>query len=122
MSERDGQAQDVLAGIRVLDFGRDIAGPYCAALLGDLGADVIRIERRGGSEDRWVAPVAPDGAGAMFLVMNRNKRAMTLDPAERRRHRSRWGRGGRIMKNRNAQGSGGARTTATSSSKRRGTS
>jgi crotonobetainyl-CoA:carnitine CoA-transferase CaiB-like acyl-CoA transferase len=81
MAERDEQMGDVLAGIRVLDFGRYIAGPYCAALLGDLGADVIRIERRGGGEDRWVAPVAPDGAGAMFLVMNRNKRAMTLDPA-----------------------------------------
>jgi crotonobetainyl-CoA:carnitine CoA-transferase CaiB-like acyl-CoA transferase len=73
--------RDVLAGIRVLDFGRYIAGPYCAALLADLGADVIRIERTGGGEDRWVAPVAADGAGAMFLVMNRNKRAMTLDPA-----------------------------------------
>jgi crotonobetainyl-CoA:carnitine CoA-transferase CaiB-like acyl-CoA transferase len=72
---------DVLAGIRVLDFGRYIAGPYCAALLADLGADVIRIERRGGGEDRWVAPVGADGVGAMFLVMNRNKRAMTLDPA-----------------------------------------
>ena len=72
---------DVLAGVRVLDFGRYIAGPYCAALLADLGADVIRIERRGGGEDRWVAPVGDDGVGAMFLVMNRNKRAMTLDPA-----------------------------------------
>src|SRR5919108_3784289 len=72
---------DVLEGIRVLDFGRYIAGPYCAALLADLGADVIRVERRGGGEDRWVAPVAGDGAGAMYLVMNRNKRAMTLDPA-----------------------------------------
>ena len=71
----------ILEGIRVLDFGRYIAGPYCAALLADLGADVIRIERRGGGEDRWVAPVAPDGAGAMFLAMNRNKRAMTLDPS-----------------------------------------
>jgi crotonobetainyl-CoA:carnitine CoA-transferase CaiB-like acyl-CoA transferase len=71
----------VLTGVRVLDFGRYIAGPYCAALLADLGADVIRIERAGGGEDRWVAPVAEDGAGAMFLVMNRNKRAMTLDPA-----------------------------------------
>src|SRR5262249_61811101 len=81
MTERDGQVNDVLAGVRVLDFGRYIAGPYCAALLGDLGADVIRIERRGGGEDRWVAPVAPDGAGAMFLAMNRNKRAMTLDPS-----------------------------------------
>jgi len=71
----------VLAGVRVLDFGRYIAGPYCAALLGDLGADVIRIERAGGGEDRWVAPVADDGVGALYLVMNRNKRAMTLDPA-----------------------------------------
>src|SRR5262247_3557251 len=72
---------DVLEGVRVLDFGRYIAGPYCAALLADLGADVIRVERRGGGEDRWVAPVGADGVGAMFLVMNRNKRAMTLDPA-----------------------------------------
>ena len=72
---------NVLDGIRVLDFGRYIAGPYCAALLADLGADVIRIERIGGGEDRWVAPVAADGVGALYLVMNRNKRAMTLDPA-----------------------------------------
>ena len=72
---------DVLAGIRVLDFGRYIAGPYCAALLGDLGADVIRIERRDGGEDRWILPVAADGAGALYLTMNRNKRGMTLDPA-----------------------------------------
>jgi crotonobetainyl-CoA:carnitine CoA-transferase CaiB-like acyl-CoA transferase len=75
------ESEGVLAGVRVLDFGRYIAGPYCAALLADLGADVIRIERRGGGEDRWVAPVGADGVGAMFLVMNRNKRAMTLDPA-----------------------------------------
>ena len=72
---------NVLDGIRVLDFGRYIAGPYCAALLADLGADVIRIERIGGGEDRWVSPVAADGAGALYLVMNRNKRAMTLDPS-----------------------------------------
>ena len=77
----DEPMEGVLAGFRVLDFGRYIAGPYCAALLADLGADVIRIERRGGGEDRWVAPVGPDGVGAMFLVMNRNKRAMSLDPA-----------------------------------------
>jgi len=81
MTERDEPLSGVLAGTRVLDFGRYIAGPYCAALLADLGADVIRIERIGGGEDRWVAPVGDDGVGAMFLVMNRNKRAMTLDPA-----------------------------------------
>jgi len=71
----------VLSGVRVLDFGRYIAGPYCAALLADLGADVVRVERAGGGEDRWVAPVGEDGVGAMYVVMNRNKRAMTLDPA-----------------------------------------
>ena len=81
MSERDPGLDGVLAGIRVLDFGRYIAGPYCAALLADLGADVIRIERIAGGEDRWVAPVGADGVGAMYLAMNRNKRAMTLDPA-----------------------------------------
>jgi len=71
----------VLDGIRVLDFGRYIAGPYCAALLADLGADVIRIERIGGGEDRWVAPITEDGVGALYVTMNRNKRAMTLDPS-----------------------------------------
>jgi crotonobetainyl-CoA:carnitine CoA-transferase CaiB-like acyl-CoA transferase len=72
----------VLDGIRVLDFGRYIAGPFCAALLGDLGAEVIRIERLGGGEDRHLIPVGagPDGGGAMFLAMNRNKRGMALDP------------------------------------------
>jgi crotonobetainyl-CoA:carnitine CoA-transferase CaiB-like acyl-CoA transferase len=73
----------VLEGIRVLDFGRYIAGPFCAALLGDLGAEVIRIERIGGGEDRSMIPVGagPAAGGAMFLAMNRNKLGMTLDPA-----------------------------------------
>lgn len=70
----------ILEGVRVLDFGRYIAGPYCAALLADHGADVIRIEKRAGSEDRFTAPVSPDGAGALYLQMNRNKRSMTLNP------------------------------------------
>jgi len=82
-TDRQGQ---ILSGIRVLDFGRYIAGPYCAALLGDLGAEVIRIEKRDGSEDRFVQPIVPGGEpgeggeGAMFLQMNRNKRGLTLDP------------------------------------------
>ena len=70
----------VLEGIRVLDFGRYIAGPYCATLLAELGADVIRIEKREGSEDRFQAPVAETGDGALFLQINRNKRGLTLDP------------------------------------------
>jgi crotonobetainyl-CoA:carnitine CoA-transferase CaiB-like acyl-CoA transferase len=72
-------------GIRVADFGRYIAGPYCAALLADLGADVIRVEKREGREDRTLVSLAEaeDGSpreGAMFLQMNRNKRSLTCDP------------------------------------------
>ncbi|MBI3470515.1 MAG: CoA transferase, partial [Candidatus Solibacter usitatus] len=70
-----------LKGIRVIDFGRFIAGPYCGMLLADLGADVIRVDRRGGSEDRNVGPVAAGGEGGLYLSLNRNKRGITLDPA-----------------------------------------
>jgi len=70
----------VLQGIRVLDFGRFIAAPWCSAILADMGADVIRVEKRDGGEDRWVQSVGPNGAGAGFLQCNRNKRSMTLDP------------------------------------------
>lgn len=69
-----------LTGIRVLDFGRYIAGPYLGALFADYGADVIRIEAPEGNEDRFSVPVAPDGSGAMFLQMNRGKRGLTLKP------------------------------------------
>ena len=71
-----------LDGVRVLDFGRYIAGPYCARLLGDVGAEVIRVEKVRGSEDRFVVPLAHGDAGAMFLQMNENKRGMTLDPTK----------------------------------------
>ena len=70
----------VLDRIRVLDFGRYIAGPFCAALLGDLGADVIRVEKVRGSEDRFIIPLTDTGDGAMFMQVNRNKRGLTLNP------------------------------------------
>lgn len=70
----------VLSGYRVLDFGRYIAGPYCATLLADFGAEVIRIEKVDGSEDRYMNPVADDDSGALFLQVNRNKKGMTLNP------------------------------------------
>lgn len=70
----------ILDGVRVLDVGRYIAGPFCACLLGDLGADVVRVERRDGSEDRWVTPVGDAGVSALYLQVNRNKRGITLDP------------------------------------------
>ncbi|MEU6375796.1 CoA transferase [Streptomyces sp. NPDC046909] len=67
-----------LDGVQVLDFGRYVAGPYCAQLLGQLGARVIRVERPGGAEDRGLTPVADD-AGSMFLATNIGKESITLD-------------------------------------------
>jgi crotonobetainyl-CoA:carnitine CoA-transferase CaiB-like acyl-CoA transferase len=71
-----------LAGIRVIDFGRFIAGPYCAMLLADWGADVIRVDRRHGSEDRYTGPVTEGGEGGAFLSLNRNKRSLTLESSQ----------------------------------------
>lgn len=73
--------EQLLAGIRVLDFGRYIAGPYCAALLGHLGAEVIRVERPFGSEDRYLAPISESGEGGLFMQVNANKLGLTLDIA-----------------------------------------
>ena len=70
-----------LEGIRVIDFGRFIAAPYCAMMFADMGADVIRVERREGGEDRYLGPVTASGEGGLFLNVNRNKRAITLEPA-----------------------------------------
>ncbi|WP_199178283.1 CaiB/BaiF CoA transferase family protein [Mycobacterium hubeiense] len=69
----------VLDGIRVLDYGRFIAAPWCSALLADMGADVVRVEKREGGEDRWVQSVTDGGEGGTFLQCNRNKRSLTLD-------------------------------------------
>jgi crotonobetainyl-CoA:carnitine CoA-transferase CaiB-like acyl-CoA transferase len=71
---------NALEGIRVLDFGRYVAGPYCATLLAEFGADVLRIEKRGSNDDRYVTPVTSEGEGALFLLMARNKRSLSLDP------------------------------------------
>ncbi len=69
----------ILDGIRVLDLGRYVAGPYCATLLGYLGADVIRVERPGGGEDRFIAPLGDDDGGSVFMQTGCNKRSLTLN-------------------------------------------
>lgn len=69
----------ILDGIRVLDFGRYIAGPYCAALLAELGADVVRVERLRGGDDRYLMPATEQGEGAQFLQCNVGKRCLALD-------------------------------------------
>ncbi len=69
-----------LAGVRVLDASRVLAGPFCGQLLGDLGADVIKVERPGsGDETRSWGPPWAGPLSAYYLSCNRNKRAITLD-------------------------------------------
>jgi crotonobetainyl-CoA:carnitine CoA-transferase CaiB-like acyl-CoA transferase len=68
-----------LEGIRVLDLSRVLAGPFCAMLLSDLGADVIKVEDTGRGDESRTWPPHKDGESAAFLVINRNKRDMTLD-------------------------------------------
>src|SRR5436305_12860168 len=69
-----------LSGLVVADFSRVLAGPYCTMLLGDLGADVIKVESPAGDDTRqWVPPVSKDGVSTYFLAINRNKRSVPLD-------------------------------------------
>jgi formyl-CoA transferase len=69
-----------LEGIRVVDLTRVVSGPYCTMLLGDLGAEVIKIERPGAGDDtRAFAPPFQGDQAAYFLSINRNKRSMTLN-------------------------------------------
>ena len=67
-----------LAGIKVLDLSRVLAGPSCGQLFADMGADVIKVEDREGDENRRWLPVV-DGRGANFMSVNRGKRGMTLN-------------------------------------------
>jgi crotonobetainyl-CoA:carnitine CoA-transferase CaiB-like acyl-CoA transferase len=76
MSRRPGP----LAGLLVADFSRVLAGPYCTMLLGDLGADVIKVESPAGDDTRyWMPPVTADGVSTYYLAINRNKRSVVLD-------------------------------------------
>jgi formyl-CoA transferase len=72
--------QGPLSGVRVLDLTRVVAGPYCSMFLGDLGADVVKIEQPGAGDDTrgWGPPFA-GGESAYYLCINRNKQSLTLD-------------------------------------------
>lgn len=69
-----------LEGVRVIDFSRVLAGPLCTMILGDLGADVVKVERPGEGDDtrHWGPPFVGEDA-AYFLSLNRNKRSVALD-------------------------------------------
>jgi glutaryl-CoA transferase len=76
----DEPAEGPLAGVRVLDLSRVLAGPFATMVLGDLGADVLKIERPGTGDDtrRWGPPFAGEDA-AYFASVNRNRRSLTVD-------------------------------------------
>ncbi len=70
----------ILTGLRVIDMTEALAGPFCTMYLGDLGADVIKVERRiTGDQTRGWAPPYINGESAYFMSTNRNKRSLTLD-------------------------------------------
>jgi crotonobetainyl-CoA:carnitine CoA-transferase CaiB-like acyl-CoA transferase len=72
----------ILEGLRVIDMTEALAGPYCTMYLGDLGADVVKVERRGqGDQTRGWGPPFIHGESAYFMSTNRNKRSLTLDVA-----------------------------------------
>jgi crotonobetainyl-CoA:carnitine CoA-transferase CaiB-like acyl-CoA transferase len=69
-----------LTGMRVMDFTRALAGPHCTLLLGDMGAEVIKVERvKGGDEVRRMGPPFINGESAAFMASNRNKRSLTVN-------------------------------------------
>lgn len=75
-----GEGLDLLKGVRVLDLTTSVAGPYAGQLLGDLGADVLKIERPGPGDDaRSWGPPFLEGESLWFLAVNRNKRSLALD-------------------------------------------
>jgi crotonobetainyl-CoA:carnitine CoA-transferase CaiB-like acyl-CoA transferase len=76
------KGEPALAGIRVVDFSHFVAGPFCTMLLGDLGAEVIKIENAARGDDmRRIGPQVAPGQSAPFLWTNRNKQGMALDLA-----------------------------------------
>ena len=68
-----------LSGIRMLDLTTTIFGPYTTQILGDFGADVIKIEAPGGDVTRDIGPKRNAGMGALFLGVNRNKRCIIIN-------------------------------------------
>jgi len=76
-----GEANGALKGVRVLDLTRILAGPLCAMMLGDMGADVIKVEPPGGDDTRGWGPPFVAGEAAYFLGANRNKRSIALNMA-----------------------------------------
>src|SRR6202007_3339653 len=72
-----------LAGIKVVEFGQNLAGPYCGQILAFLGADVVKVERPEGDDERKWGPTLVEGDALSFIALNRGKRSITCDLADK---------------------------------------
>ena len=72
------QGRPPLAGLKVVELGQNLAGPYAAAILGELGADVVKVEKEGGDDARQWGPPFVGGKSITFHMINRNKKSVVL--------------------------------------------
>jgi crotonobetainyl-CoA:carnitine CoA-transferase CaiB-like acyl-CoA transferase len=79
MSELATENRGPLAGVRVIDLTSVVMGPFATQILGDMGADVIKVEPPAGDNMRWVGPMRNPGMGHIHMHLNRNKRSLVLD-------------------------------------------
>lgn len=78
LEPKEGNTQGLLSGVAVVDMTRHIAGPYCAQMLGDMGADVVKVESLRGDDTRQEEPIH-DGTSVYYMNYNRNKRSISID-------------------------------------------
>ena len=79
MARRGSRSRKPLAGVRVLDLTRVLAGPFASMMLGDMGADVIKVEETGKGDDTRKWPPFAGGEASYFMSVNRSKKSLTLN-------------------------------------------
>lgn len=77
-----GGQLDQLRGLKVVEMGQNLAGPYASLILADLGAEVVKVEKPGGDDARGWGPPFVEGSAVSFQLMNRNKKSVVLDLAD----------------------------------------
>ena len=79
MTTLSAENKGPLAGVRILDLTSVVMGPFATQILGDMGADIIKVEAPTGDNMRWVGPMKNPGMGHIHMHLNRNKRSLVLD-------------------------------------------